>query len=420
MKIKDVITETNLTDRAIRLYIENGLVSPSCSENYAGRKNIDFTEDDVETLKNIATLRKAGFSIAQIKELFSDITKAPDIVSNMIGDLSEKVKSDSETVERLKLVLEKEKIDVTTICNALNNFIADKAVPEEDTNLTPAEKAEKFIFTFLAAIALSLVAVAALYCVLCAHFNYGFLYPTLRVDLYAFLKFLVYFLAIVISIYIIHKYKHIKRNECVHKRRTRSFFICVFLAFLVWVCGYTSIITLMYPDFYSKTTDPADYMITDGIGDYVKDFMPKSIPYNAREDHELSIFLDLPDTYPKTTKYYYKHYRSDFLDDEGFYEIIAEWKLPDDNSFGSSIYEKEKKKYLNDMGEITATKTKGDWQCLYYKDTEEENWSTRYYYTIFAYNDETSTVRYIVTYHYYDFNADESIKFSPRYLNLEW
>ena len=40
MKIKDVITETGLTDRAIRLYIENSLVSPSCSENYAGRNAV--------------------------------------------------------------------------------------------------------------------------------------------------------------------------------------------------------------------------------------------------------------------------------------------------------------------------------------------------------------------------------------------
>ena len=44
MKIKEVIEKTDLTDRAIRLYIENGLVSPLCSENYAGRKNIDFSE----------------------------------------------------------------------------------------------------------------------------------------------------------------------------------------------------------------------------------------------------------------------------------------------------------------------------------------------------------------------------------------
>ncbi len=47
MKMKEVIERTDLTDRAIRLYIENGLVSPSCSESYAGRKNIEFSAEDV-------------------------------------------------------------------------------------------------------------------------------------------------------------------------------------------------------------------------------------------------------------------------------------------------------------------------------------------------------------------------------------
>jgi DNA-binding transcriptional MerR regulator len=51
MKIKEVIAQTDLTDRAIRLYIENGLVSPSFNENYKGRKNIDFSQEDVENLK---------------------------------------------------------------------------------------------------------------------------------------------------------------------------------------------------------------------------------------------------------------------------------------------------------------------------------------------------------------------------------
>ena len=67
MKMKEVLEQTDLTDRAVRLYMENGLVSPSCSENYAGRKNIEFSEEDVDKLNNIATLRKAGFSISEIK-----------------------------------------------------------------------------------------------------------------------------------------------------------------------------------------------------------------------------------------------------------------------------------------------------------------------------------------------------------------
>ncbi len=63
MRMKDVLARTGLTDRAVRLYIENGLLSPRQESNYAGRKSIDFSEEDVETLEVIATLRKSGFSL---------------------------------------------------------------------------------------------------------------------------------------------------------------------------------------------------------------------------------------------------------------------------------------------------------------------------------------------------------------------
>ena len=42
MKIKQVMAKTGLTDRAIRLYIENELVKPECDENYNGRKSIEI------------------------------------------------------------------------------------------------------------------------------------------------------------------------------------------------------------------------------------------------------------------------------------------------------------------------------------------------------------------------------------------
>ena len=47
MKIKQVIKETGLTDRAIRLYIEKDLVKPEYDENYNGRKSINFSENEV-------------------------------------------------------------------------------------------------------------------------------------------------------------------------------------------------------------------------------------------------------------------------------------------------------------------------------------------------------------------------------------
>ena len=69
MKIKEVMEQTGLTDRAIRLYISNGLVTPENQKNYTGRNNYNFTDDDVTMLKRIALLRKADFSIQEIKSL---------------------------------------------------------------------------------------------------------------------------------------------------------------------------------------------------------------------------------------------------------------------------------------------------------------------------------------------------------------
>ena len=80
MKIKEVIEKTGLTDRAIRLYIDEGLIAPSIGESYSGRKSIEFSQEDVERLKNVAMLRKAGFPIADIKSIVDDESTIKSIV----------------------------------------------------------------------------------------------------------------------------------------------------------------------------------------------------------------------------------------------------------------------------------------------------------------------------------------------------
>ena len=67
MKIKQVCEQTGLTDRAIRYYIEEGLVAPAYTENYMGRRAYDFTEEDVAALTHVATLRKFGFTVEEIR-----------------------------------------------------------------------------------------------------------------------------------------------------------------------------------------------------------------------------------------------------------------------------------------------------------------------------------------------------------------
>ena len=71
MKIKEVMERTGLTDRAIRHYIECGLLAPHSDDSCTGRKNYAFTREDVERLETIKVFREAGFGIEQIRELLS-------------------------------------------------------------------------------------------------------------------------------------------------------------------------------------------------------------------------------------------------------------------------------------------------------------------------------------------------------------
>lgn len=83
MKIKNVSKLTGLSDRTIRFYIEQDLISPSFKENYRGRRSYDFSDADVELLKNISILRRFGFTIVEIKLLSIDSFNSPKILSSI-------------------------------------------------------------------------------------------------------------------------------------------------------------------------------------------------------------------------------------------------------------------------------------------------------------------------------------------------
>ena len=51
MKMKTVCEQTGLTDRAVRYYIEEGLIDPEYIENYLGRRAYAFSDQDIAALK---------------------------------------------------------------------------------------------------------------------------------------------------------------------------------------------------------------------------------------------------------------------------------------------------------------------------------------------------------------------------------
>ena len=50
MRMKEICERTGLTDRAVRLYIENGLLFPEKTASYSGRESIRFSEEDAVVL----------------------------------------------------------------------------------------------------------------------------------------------------------------------------------------------------------------------------------------------------------------------------------------------------------------------------------------------------------------------------------
>lgn len=101
MKIKAVCEKTGLTDRTIRYYIEEGLITPSFTENYLGRKSFVFSSDDISKLCDIAILRNYGFSIAEINKLISTPENSPEIIKAV----KERISNELTTNEKKLSVL---------------------------------------------------------------------------------------------------------------------------------------------------------------------------------------------------------------------------------------------------------------------------------------------------------------------------
>ena len=78
MKLKEVCETTGLSRKTIRLYEEKALLVPQ-KERRNGREYREYTESDVHTLQVIASLRKAWFTMEEIRRMQADPAAIRDI-----------------------------------------------------------------------------------------------------------------------------------------------------------------------------------------------------------------------------------------------------------------------------------------------------------------------------------------------------
>lgn len=97
MKISEVCAKVHLTERAVRLYIREGLVQP-------GQKNgiTVFDAEGIARLEQIATLRRADFSIDQIRRML----ESPIDISTVVSEKKTQLKQRIDESQALLSVLE--------------------------------------------------------------------------------------------------------------------------------------------------------------------------------------------------------------------------------------------------------------------------------------------------------------------------
>ncbi len=136
MKIKDVKQQTGLTDRAIRHYIECGLLTPHTDDSHTRRHNFTFTREDVERLLLIKTLREADFSLDDIALLLKEQPTRP-IVQKRLAELKHEQERRKQLVEALqKADLERE-VSLEELTVILSTVPTKEVVPTEIYAPTP-------------------------------------------------------------------------------------------------------------------------------------------------------------------------------------------------------------------------------------------------------------------------------------------
>lgn len=407
MKIKEVIGLTGLTDRAIRLYIENGLIAPENQKSYTGRNSYEFTDADVEVLRQIALLRKAEFSLEQIKALRAGGESAQKTLREYLEAKKEALTTGQKIVSALQTLPADQSPTLEDICHRIEAGLQEKPLPPEDIKPSAEERWKKWLMRIASGLFLALWGLLSIGVFLDYQEHFPFQKFYRSPAHYIGVAYLL--IPIVLSIIVLFLYRKPQLNRKKKSKRRITALILLFAAFIVAVQPIGLAAINFLPPVYSETDNPTNYLVlgtyTRAHGDSIHSLFPATIPDSTvAEDSRWFP----PDKFPETTRYYY-HFQ-DVLDP--CFDIYAEWVLPEEE------YDAELQRIRTHYPDGPYEQVQwGNWVCYNYSSDllEEAAALDSYSYIIFAYNDTTSTVRYIAAQ-----SVDWGDSIDPYFLSLEW
>ena len=396
VKIKAVCDLTGLTARTVRVYIDEQLIAPEFTENYLGRRSFEFSQSDIAALQNIATLRKYGFSIDEIRNILLDSQTSIAIIENVKQRTQIQADEYRERLKALARVEAQKAYSVEELSEILLQGEAELELPVE----LPKRNAKRIIKSSVIFFVVWLPFVLVIGGIFNDITTYA--YPKINI---ANVVLTLSTLIPSISILVITKFKpNIKRTV---KRIILC--LCVVAIPFSLVMPYGIVTRSETTDFrYYRDFDPDCLATRNKVFNEVFPMWPHYFENVKNEDGKWeAIYLD--------AKYYYRFfYGMDYT-----YDIYAEWPLEADK-FGEEVqrvkgvFEKAiaDKTYGYKFVEIE----KGEYTCLilYSGDEPFQKATNNYQYLIFAYSETTNSVRYI-----YCDSLENGVD-QPYYLQLDW
>ncbi|MBQ4551265.1 MAG: MerR family transcriptional regulator [Oscillospiraceae bacterium] len=406
MRMKAVCEATGLTDRAVRYYIEEGLIAPDYTESYTGRKTFDFTESDIRQLRDIAVLRKFEFTVEEIRTMLHD----PAQIAPTVEALRERKRLEIEQEQALLAVLERLSDPGATVAElalALCAPVQTALVPIEDSAVDYRRILKEHLFSSLRwAVAWAPLAAGVR----------GYLYKVTEYEYPVFdPRTLLLTLVFLIPSFLILNWPRLSERFGWKKK----------ISHLIWVLCLLSVLpcrifSLGYGGAGSETTDIRNYRKFDGrciVNRYAffDEFFPTWPHYFDHvynEEGELEeIWLD--------AKYYYRFI--EFMDYT--YDIYAEWPYLTQEEFDKEVARVTALFESTEEAKMEPTQyhgyvklQKGRWTCLMIYSEQEPfvEVDNSYTYEIFAYDPDALRVRYIYC------DSLENGADQPYYLQLDW
>lgn len=392
MKIKTICDVTGMTDRTIRYYIEQRLISPAYTENYLGRKSFDFSQEDMNTLKDIAILRKFDFSVDEIRRIIEDASTSSAIISDIRFRTNEAVLMGEEKLQALSKLSEDKAYTIRQLAEELSKPANKLKAQGESIQWRPLKVVLRFIKSLLIFTAVWLPIVLSLLVVM----------DSLNKWRYPIFSFAALGLTVIsfwpsISVLALSKTRW-------NRKKILKGVLLILCVLSIPISLFMSCCIILG----SKTTDFVNYRDLDADclanrSSFFHELFPKWPHYFECElqpdGHLKTVYLD-------AHYYYCKRPGMDYT-----YDIYAEWPLEKDN------FDKE----VARVRELFETKEyevvqKGSYTCFfsYNGDPPFEEVTDSYTYFIFAYNETNLVVRYIMC------DSLENGLDQPYYLSLEW